>query len=171
MGYSTGIARSRVQTPLKSWLFQASIRNWLNCVHNWDDHGLLDSSFCLIFDTFRCMSAVYVCVLILSLFWTFKGIFMTTCEDLISIVSTNSSEYLCANRVRLHGWFYFSHSICISLIRQSNLLRHFVSTWSCSKRQGGTFELCSHKQEYSVDPIFKKAVPQASWCWLGRNAS
>ena len=33
-------ARSRVQTPLKSWLFQASIR--LNCVHNCDDHSLLN---------------------------------------------------------------------------------------------------------------------------------
>ena len=36
----TGIARSRVQTPLKSWLFQASLRNCLNCVHNccWAAH-------------------------------------------------------------------------------------------------------------------------------------
>ena len=33
---------SRVQTPLKSWLFQASIRNCLNCVHNCDDHSLLE---------------------------------------------------------------------------------------------------------------------------------
>ena len=40
-------ARSRVQTPLKSWLFQASIRNWLNCVHNCDDHSLLDFSILL----------------------------------------------------------------------------------------------------------------------------
>ena len=31
-----------VQTPLKSWLLQASIRNCLNCVHNCDDHGLLE---------------------------------------------------------------------------------------------------------------------------------
>ena len=31
-------------TPLKSWLFQASIRNCLNCVHNFDDHGLLGLS-------------------------------------------------------------------------------------------------------------------------------
>ena len=38
----TGIARSRAQTPLKSWLFQASIRSCLNCVHNCDDHSLLD---------------------------------------------------------------------------------------------------------------------------------
>ena len=38
----TGIARSRVQTPLKSWLFQASIRNCLNCVYNCDDHSSLD---------------------------------------------------------------------------------------------------------------------------------
>ena len=36
------IARSRVQTSLKSWLFQASLRNCLNCVHNCDDHSLLD---------------------------------------------------------------------------------------------------------------------------------
>ena len=34
--------RSRVQTPLKSWLFQSSVRNCLNCVQNCDDHGLLD---------------------------------------------------------------------------------------------------------------------------------
>jgi len=33
----------RVQTPLKSWFFQASIRlNCLNCVHNCDDHSLRD---------------------------------------------------------------------------------------------------------------------------------
>ena len=38
----TGNARSRVQSPLKSWLFQASIRNCLNCVHNCDDHSSLD---------------------------------------------------------------------------------------------------------------------------------
>ena len=31
-----------VQTPLKSWLFQASLRSCLNCVHNCDDHGLPD---------------------------------------------------------------------------------------------------------------------------------
>ena len=28
--------------PVKSWLFQPSIRNCLNCVHNCGDHGLLD---------------------------------------------------------------------------------------------------------------------------------
>ena len=39
---SVSIASSRVQTPLKSWLFQASIRNCLNCVHNCDDHSLLE---------------------------------------------------------------------------------------------------------------------------------
>jgi len=33
----------RVQTPSKSWLFQSSICNCLNCVHNCDDHSLLDS--------------------------------------------------------------------------------------------------------------------------------
>ena len=33
-----------VQTPLKSWLFQASIRNCLNCVYNCDDHSLLDNN-------------------------------------------------------------------------------------------------------------------------------
>ena len=38
----TGIAGSRVQTLLKSWLSQASITNSLNCVHNCDDHSLLD---------------------------------------------------------------------------------------------------------------------------------
>ena len=37
----TSIARSRILTPLKFWLFQASIRNCLNCVHNWDNHSSL----------------------------------------------------------------------------------------------------------------------------------
>ena len=32
--HSTGIVRSRVQTPLKSWIFfQASLHSWINCVH------------------------------------------------------------------------------------------------------------------------------------------
>ena len=31
---------SRVQTPLKSWLFQASIRNYLNCVYQTSCQGL-----------------------------------------------------------------------------------------------------------------------------------
>jgi len=30
---------------LKSWLFQASTRNCLNCVHNCDDHSSLDIYF------------------------------------------------------------------------------------------------------------------------------
>ena len=37
--FHTGIARSRVQTPLKSWIFQASLRNCENCVHNCEDHS------------------------------------------------------------------------------------------------------------------------------------
>ena len=35
----TGIARSRVQTPLKSWIFQTSLRNCKNCAHNCEDHS------------------------------------------------------------------------------------------------------------------------------------
>ena len=37
----TGIARSQVQTPLKSWIFQASLRNCKNCIelHNCEDHS------------------------------------------------------------------------------------------------------------------------------------
>ena len=35
-----GAGHSRVQTPLKSWIFQASIRNCKNCVHNCEDHSL-----------------------------------------------------------------------------------------------------------------------------------
>ena len=35
----TGITRSWVQTPLKSWIFQASLRNCKNCVHNCKDHS------------------------------------------------------------------------------------------------------------------------------------
>ena len=34
----TGVAGSRVQTPLKSWVFQTSLRNCKNCVHNCEDH-------------------------------------------------------------------------------------------------------------------------------------
>ena len=36
-------------TPLKSWLFQASIRNCLNCAHNCEDHSSLD--FALVLTT------------------------------------------------------------------------------------------------------------------------
>ena len=40
----TGIVRLRVHTPLKSWLFQASIiGNCINCVHNCEDYSLLES--------------------------------------------------------------------------------------------------------------------------------
>ena len=35
-----GIASSRVQTPLKFWIFQASLQSYLNCLHNWEDHSL-----------------------------------------------------------------------------------------------------------------------------------
>ena len=39
----TSVARSRVQTPLKAWIFsRLYIRNYLNCVHNCEDHSLLD---------------------------------------------------------------------------------------------------------------------------------
>ena len=40
--WTRDLAMSRVQTPLKSWLFQASICNCLNCVHYYDDHSSLD---------------------------------------------------------------------------------------------------------------------------------
>ena len=35
----TGIAKSRVQTPLKSWIFQASLSSFKNCVYNCLDHS------------------------------------------------------------------------------------------------------------------------------------
>ena len=35
--------RYREVTPLKSWLFQASVRNCLDCVQNCHDHGLLNT--------------------------------------------------------------------------------------------------------------------------------
>ena len=44
--HRTGIARSRVQTPLKSWIFQASLRNCINCVHC-DDHFTFSPYFCV----------------------------------------------------------------------------------------------------------------------------
>ena len=34
----------RTSAPLKSWIFQASIRNCKNCVHNCKGHSLLDST-------------------------------------------------------------------------------------------------------------------------------
>ena len=39
--------------------------------------------------------------------------------------------------------------LSISLIRQSNLLEHLGSTWNCSKKQGGTFELSSLKYMFT----------------------
>ena len=39
VSYDHRIARSRVQTPLKSWLFHASIHNCLKWVYNW--HGMI----------------------------------------------------------------------------------------------------------------------------------
>ena len=41
--HHTGIARSQVQTQLKSWFFQALICNCLSCNHNCEDHSLLDT--------------------------------------------------------------------------------------------------------------------------------
>ena len=40
-------ARSHVQTPLKSWIFQA-ISNCISCIHNCKDHSLLDAIFVVI---------------------------------------------------------------------------------------------------------------------------
>ena len=37
----TTMVTSWVQTPLKSWNIQASIRNCKNCIHNCKDHSLL----------------------------------------------------------------------------------------------------------------------------------
>ena len=39
----TGIAKSRVQTPLKSWIFFSGfLRNCINCVPNCEDHSSFD---------------------------------------------------------------------------------------------------------------------------------
>ena len=38
----TGIARSRVQIPLMSWIFSGFLRNCINCVHNCEDHSSID---------------------------------------------------------------------------------------------------------------------------------
>ena len=52
--HRTGIARSRVQTPLKSGIFfQSSLRNCINCVHC-DDHFYIFISFPqFIYDLFH----------------------------------------------------------------------------------------------------------------------
>ena len=47
--YWTADLKSRVQTPLKSWLFQASLRNCLNCIHYCNDHSSLDRNNIAIF--------------------------------------------------------------------------------------------------------------------------
>ena len=39
--HHTRIVRSQVQTPLKSWIFQASLCNCENCIHNCEHHILL----------------------------------------------------------------------------------------------------------------------------------
>ena len=45
--HRTGIARSRVQTPLKSWIcFQVSLRNCINYVYNCEDHLSFDLCLC-----------------------------------------------------------------------------------------------------------------------------
>ena len=38
----TGIVRSQVQTPLNSWIFQASLRNCKHCIHICEDQSLFD---------------------------------------------------------------------------------------------------------------------------------
>ena len=52
--HHTGIARSRIQTPLKSWIFfRPSLRNCINCVHC-DDHFFIFISFPqFIYDLFH----------------------------------------------------------------------------------------------------------------------
>ena len=40
----SGLQRGR-SSPLKSLLFQASISNCLNCVHNCDDHCFLENKY------------------------------------------------------------------------------------------------------------------------------
>ena len=37
--HRTGIASSRVQLPLKSWIFFSFLRSCINCVHNCEDHS------------------------------------------------------------------------------------------------------------------------------------
>ena len=53
--HRTGIARSRVQIPLKSWfIFSGFLRNCINCVHNCEDHSSFDFiSAVLIYDLFH----------------------------------------------------------------------------------------------------------------------
>ena len=48
-GHVFCIARSRVQIPLKSWIFwRLLLRNCINCVHNCQDHSSLDKILLLI---------------------------------------------------------------------------------------------------------------------------
>ena len=43
----------RVQTPLKSWIFQASLRNCKTCVHNCEDHSFNWSHIRSSYDSFH----------------------------------------------------------------------------------------------------------------------
>jgi len=45
LGRRTGFTRSRVETSLKSWIFQASKRNCKNCFHNCEDHSIFELKF------------------------------------------------------------------------------------------------------------------------------
>ena len=60
----TGIARSRVQTPLKSWNFQASLRNCKNCSHNCEDHSF--TWFVEIVETGSSLHNLHICAPLLS---------------------------------------------------------------------------------------------------------
>ena len=53
--HRTGITRSQVQTPLKSWIFffQASLRNCINCVHCDDRFFIFISFLQFIYDLFH----------------------------------------------------------------------------------------------------------------------
>ena len=65
----TGIVRSRVQTPLKSWIFQASLRNCKNCVHNCEDHSFtwfhIRSSYMIHF-IYHFINNLYLTIFVLS---------------------------------------------------------------------------------------------------------
>ena len=62
------------------------------------------------------------------------------------------SEVWDSRRLNTRPFLYVYKSI--SLIRQSNLLEHLVSTWNCWERQGGIFKLCSLKKCLQIDDDF-----------------
>ena len=92
-----------LQTPLKSWLFQASVRNCLNCVQNCDDHGLLDYNYYCKQNQQSCISIKNACLI-----WVcFVQSYHDACNGLL-----NSTTWCFFTIVRLYWATVFISKSC-----------------------------------------------------------